>query len=247
MQDYERKPIDERDRRPVEGVEQVHVTTRDRLERERAVDDSRRLELALPEALNIDRDRVRWGPIWAGVLAALTTLLLMSALGIAIGLTAINAGAAAAEGAPPAGTGTASAVWGSISAIVAFLVGGFVAGRTSAVFDRNWGAWNGALVFMLALPLTLLLASQGLGMLVGALSNFSGALNINPGDVTGAGGAAPNVSPADVARAAETARNAALGTLAAIILGVASGAIGGALGTRRTVDLDRTDAELRRS
>ncbi len=35
--------------------------------------------------------------------------------------------------------------------------------------------------------------------------------------------------------------------LAAIILGVASGAIGGALGTRRTVDLDRTDAELRRS
>ena len=47
------------------------------------------------------RDRVHWGPIVAGLLTALTTLLLLSLLGLAVGLTTVNAGTAAAQGAPP--------------------------------------------------------------------------------------------------------------------------------------------------
>ena len=50
------------------------------------------------EAVPLADDRVRWGPIWAGLLTALTSLLLLSLLGAAIGLSALDAGAAAARG-----------------------------------------------------------------------------------------------------------------------------------------------------
>src|SRR5215211_1068751 len=112
-------------------------------------------DVAIPEAYNLGRDRVRFGPVVAGLLTALTALLLLGLLGVAIGLTA-------ADGSDP-GAGTFSAIWGALTGLVAFGLGGYVAGRTAAVFDRRWGALNGALVFMLGVPLTLWLAGQGLG------------------------------------------------------------------------------------
>lgn len=180
------------------------------------------------------RDRVRWGPIVAGLLTALTSLLLLSLLGAAIGLTTVNAGTAAAQGGPPPGLGTNSAIWGAVSAILSFLLGGYVAGRTAGVFDRGWGALNGALVFMLAVPLILWLASQGLGAVLGALGNV-GSLrpDVAQGAADQARSAAANANPVDVARAAEAARNTAWGTLLGSLLGLGSSALGGWLGTRQ--------------
>ena len=56
----------------------------------------RETQAEIPEAYNLGRDRVRFGPIVAGLLTALTSLLLLGLLGVAIGLTAVNAGDAAA-------------------------------------------------------------------------------------------------------------------------------------------------------
>ena len=50
-----------------------------------------RSQIELPEALNLTRDRVRWGPIWAGLFRALITLIILSLLGRAVGLTAVSA------------------------------------------------------------------------------------------------------------------------------------------------------------
>ena len=210
-----------------------------------ALDHDRDVEI--PEALNLRRDRVHWGPIFAGLLTALTTLFLLSLLGLAIGLTTINAGDAAGQGGPPSDVGRNSAIWGGISAILSFLLGGYVAGRTSAVFNRGWGAFNGAMVFLLGVPLMLWLASQGLGGVLGTVGSFAGGLNADPGQVQNATQnaadqarqAGTNVQPIDVARAAERARNAAWGTLLGSLLGLGSSALGGYLGTRRTVEIDR--------
>lgn len=204
------------------GADAVHV---------REVQESR--TQAVPES-GLGRDRVRWGPIVAGLLTALTSLLLLSLLGLAVGLTTVNAGTAAAQGGPPPGLGTNSLIWGAISAILAFLLGGFVASRTAALFDRNWGALNGALVFMLAVPLLLWLASTGLGAVLGSLGNL-GALRP---DLAGsaadqARAAAQSATPVDVARTAEAARNTAWGTLLGSLLGLGASALGGWLGTRR--------------
>jgi hypothetical protein len=201
----------------------------------------------LPDGFDLRSDRVHWGPIVAGLLTALTALLLLSLLGLAIGLTTLNAGTAAAQGGPPADAGRNSAIWAGIAGILSFLLGGYVAGRTAALFNRGWGALNGALVFMLAVPLILWLAGQGLGTVFGSLGNLSGALANTPGAAQAAQGAAgqaqaaaQNVQPIDVARAAEAARNTSWGTLAGSLLGLAASAFGGWLGTRHPTATERT-------
>ena len=211
-------------------------------------------QIELPEALNLARDRVRWGPIWAGLFTALTTLIILSLLGLAIGLTSVDAGQAAAQGGPPQGVGIGAAIWGALTAIVAFLLGGWVAGWTAAVFDRKWGALNGALVFLVAVPATLLLAGMGLGTLLGSVGGFAGALNIDPGQVQSALQGAANqgqqaagqTQPADVARAAEATRNGAWAALIGLLVGLGASALGGLLGTRREVSLDRATGQVTR-
>jgi len=204
-------------------------------------------EREVPDGFNLGSDRVHWGPIVAGLVTALTTLLLLSLLGLAVGLTTVNAGTAAAQGGPPADVGRNSALWAGVSGIVAFLLGGYVAGRTAAVFSRGWGALSGALVFMLAVPLILWLAGQGLGTVLGSLGGLASGLGNTPGAAQGAQGAAAqaqaaaqNVQPIDVARAAEGARNTAWGALLGSLLGLGASALGGAMGTRHPTATERT-------
>lgn len=214
---------------------------------------SREAEIQIPEAYNLDRDRVRWGPIWAGLLTALTTLLLLSLLGLAVGLTAVDAERAAREGGVPLATGVGTAIWGALSAILAFLLGGFVAGRTAAIFNRRWGALNGALVFLLGVPVILYLAGTAIGGLLGTLGNYAAGLDIDPNQVRAAaqgaanqaGQAAQNAPAEQVGRAAENARNGAWGTLLGLLLGLGASALGGALGTRRDLDVDRRTGNVR--
>jgi hypothetical protein len=212
----------------------------------RQVEEMREREV--PDGFDLQRDRVRWGPIVAGLLTALTSLLLLSLLGLAIGLTTVNAGSAAAQGGPPPEVGRNSAIWAGLAGIVSFLLGGYVAGRTAAIFNRNWGALNGALVFMLAVPLILWLAGQGVGTVLGSLGGLASGLGSHPGAAQGAAAqaqaAAQNVQPIDVARAAEGARNTAWGTLLGSVLGLAASAIGGALGTRHPSMTERTTKRI---
>ncbi|MEA2641674.1 MAG: hypothetical protein QOF51_3068, partial [Chloroflexota bacterium] len=126
----------------------------------------------LPGRFNLVNDRVRWGPIFAGFFVAITTMVMLGLLGLGIGLTGLNAGFSAAQGTPPPQTGTNAAIWGAVSAIIAFLLGGYVAGRTSAVYSRGWAALNGALVFFLAVPVMLWLAGQGFGAVLGTLAQI---------------------------------------------------------------------------
>jgi len=185
--------------------------------------------------------RIHWGPVVAGLLTAITAMTLLSLLGAAIGLTAFSAGAAAVQGAPPADAVRNAAVWGGISALLSFLLGGYVASRVAGLLDRRWGAWHGALVFMLAVPVLFWLAGQGLGGVVGGLSGY--AATFNPGYLADpARAAAPGVNPSDILRAAAAARDAAWGAFLGALLGLGSGAIGGYLGVHHTL----THPDLRR-
>ncbi len=187
---------------------------------------------SVSQALTIPTDRVRWGPIWAGLLSAFFTLLVLSLLGLAIGATTVNTGAAL-QGTGNQNAGAYSAIWAGISAIIAFLIGGYVAGRTAAVPERGWAALNGMLVFLLALPILLWLASQGLGALIGNANHIAGGLGINLGQIGNTGsGTATSITPAQAQQAADTAKNTAWGTLIGLLLGCGAAALGGTLGMR---------------
>jgi len=213
----------------------------------------------LPRTLNISRDRVRWGAIIAGLLVALSTMLLLNLLGLAIGLTTVNAAQATAQGGVPADLGRNTGIWAAISGLVAFLVGGYVTGRTAAVFDRNWGALNGAMVFLLGVPLTLWLASQGLGAILGSVGGLASSLAANPQVAQqaqqGAGQAAQSAqqavqsaqqaaqqNPGAVGDTAARIRDGAWLTMAGLLLGLAASTVGGYLGTRREVSFDHGEA-----
>lgn len=106
--------------------------------------------------------RVSWGGIWGGVLTAVGLLILMAALGLAVGITAADPQATDART-----MGTAAGIWGGVSLLIALFVGGTVATRIGATYDGATGFWEGALVWVVSILLMAYLAASGVSNLVG--------------------------------------------------------------------------------
>ena len=174
----------------------------------------------------VPRDRVRWGPIWAGLLAALGTWILLSVLALAIGAQTVDSTAVDAETASR-GSGIASAIIGLLS----FLLGGYIAGRTAAIRGPLSGLLHGFLVWALGLLLILALSSFGLGQLFGAAGNLVNRFGALAND------AGTNLNRE---RVAENITNGAWGALAGLGLPALASTIGGLLGDR-TRRSDRSD------
>jgi hypothetical protein len=81
-------------------------------------------------------------------------------------------GASVLEPANSAGEiGTWAAVWGAISAVLAFLVGGWIAARTAAVDGSFAGLMNGLMVGAGGLLFIIWLSASGLGNLFGTIGS----------------------------------------------------------------------------
>ena len=82
---------------------------------------------------------IRWGAIIGGLVGGTATYLLLSLLGVAIGLTAVDPQAAEPVGGVPLATG----IWTGISMLVGAFVGGYVAGRMSGLARSVDGMLHG--------------------------------------------------------------------------------------------------------
>lgn len=208
-------------------------------------------EAEIQPALNLLKDRIHWPAVIAGLVTALTAQMFFSLLGIATGLTNLNLGGDWME-VSAQNFSTYMMVWSAVSALVAFFLGGFLASRSAAVFSRGWGALNGAMVFLVSVPLMLWLASAGIGSLFGALGNFAAMLNVDPASmqqtftqITSSGQIIPGgASPEQLQQSAEVARNAALGVLGAMLLGLIASTVGGLTGVRRAVEINTATGEV---
>jgi hypothetical protein len=177
------------------------------------------------------RDSIRWGPIWAGLITALTTFLLLQLLAIGLGLVDIGPGSDGGGGWVP-----------GLIGLIAFFTGGAVAGMTSAIRGPGSGLLNGFMVWALGTVLILLLSALGLGQLFGALGNVAG--QVGPGAISGAAqsaqGSAPNVSPQEAEQALQTG---AIGAFFGLLLSALASMLGGLLGGRSSDPIGRpTDA-----
>jgi hypothetical protein len=193
-------------------------------------------------------DRVRWGAVLAGLFTAISILLTLTVLGLAIGLASWD------PNTPGTALGIGAGVWGLVTSIIAFGIGGFVAGRTGALPGRDHGFVNGGMVWTVAIPLMLWVLGSGLGTLLNAAANVAdegiAAIIQNPAAVTtavaplaegdaaaGEAGAAGEaqvspVSPQQADEAANDASRTAWGTLLWMGIGFAAAALGGAAGAR---------------
>ena len=146
-----------------------------------------RRRIAYPAAVRAEGMRVSWGGVFGGVLVALGFLLLMTALGVAVGISAAQPGET--DAATP---GTGAGIWGGLSLLIALFLGGWVSTRIGAIFDGTTGFFEGALVWVVSVLLMLYFAASGIGMLAGGAFKLVGGAAQALGSVVQQG--APDVS-----------------------------------------------------
>lgn len=119
-------------------------------------------------------DRVRWGPIFAGLAIALSTQLVLSAIGAAIGSNNI-----AGSGSPRSDVddvGTAVGVWSIISLLISLFIGGWMTTRTCGPMNRSTALLNGAILWATTLAVSAWLLSSG-------VSGAFGVVGANAGEI----------------------------------------------------------------
>jgi hypothetical protein len=137
------------------------------------------VEAAFDERTNIlppQGPRVRWAGVMSGLFVALGVLMLMGALGLAIGVTALG-DLRAATGETASGLGIGAGVWAFITMLVALLLGGMVSTKVTDRPDRPGALIHGVLVWVLFSLFTVWMIASGVSLglsgLFGALSGFA--------------------------------------------------------------------------
>ena len=182
-------------------------------------------------------ERIRWGAIVAGLFAALSTLILLTVLGIAIGLSAYDPGDL------NRGWSIGAGIWSAISMIVAFIVGGWIAGRWGAPYGFNSPLLHGAMVWAVAIPLSLFVLGS-IGSMFGSAAATGAMTQSDRFD--GAQPAGATIGDQATGRQAtenmtDSAAGAAWGTLISLLLGLGAAAMGGYLGAGGADDRNRYD------
>ena len=126
--------------------------------------------------------RVSWGAVFAGLVIATALQVVLTVLGAAIGLTALDG--------PDSGRafGIGAGIWALLVPVVTLFVGGSTAGRLADVRDRADGFIHGALVWGLALLLATYLLGTGASRILGGTLNLAG--NLTGSAVSAAGSVA---------------------------------------------------------
>lgn len=146
--------------------------------------------------------KISWGAVFAGVVLALTTHLLLNMLGIGIGAATIDPGAAG-DGTPSASAfAWSAAIWWIVAGIVAAYAGGFVASRVSGKSSHSTGGWHGLTSWALTTLTIFYMLSTTLGSIAG------GAYNVVADTVSGVANVTGTVAQATGDMAQYAARNA---------------------------------------
>ncbi|OUL29949.1 hypothetical protein [Nostoc sp. 106C] len=177
-------------------------------------------------------DLVRWGPIISGVLVALVTQLILSAL-----FGAIGAGNVAGSGAPRTiAPNVASNVglWSTIGLLISLFTGGWVTARACGPMNRNTALLNGAILWATTLALSSWLLASGVSGAFGvAASNAAAVLNQTQQPIGNVPQNIPNVSAQQAREIAAATSRGLWWFVFGSLLGLAASLIGAVAGARR--------------
>jgi hypothetical protein len=158
---------------------------------------------------------VDWSAVWVGALSAVVVSLIIALIGMAIGAHAI----AATRIVRWKEFGFGSLIFSVLGAFLAFTVGGWVAGRISGFRLSEPAILHGAIAWLVGVSLIVTLGTMGTTAF-GPWYRGIGGFRVSAVPAT-----VP--APAEDPDAARAARNAALGGVTAILLGLVGAAIGG--------------------
>ena len=155
---------------------------------------------------------VYWGAVWAGALSALALALIFGLVGTALGAHQVGKNA---------GNLHDMSFWGLVfsvaGAFFSFVLAGWVASSIAGLRRAEDAALHGALTWLVALPLFLVLAAFGAASFFGTW--YGGLAGTPVWATSSAVGADPN--------AAAVARNSAIGAVTALLVGLVGSCIGG--------------------
>ena len=185
-------------------------------------------------------DRVRWGPIISGLLVALATQLILSAL-----FGAIGAGSIEDSGRPRTiASNVASNVgmWSTIGLLISLFTGGWVTARACGPMNRNTALLNGAILWATTLALSSWLLANGVSGAFGVAASNAGAV-FNQAQQQGATlpQNAPNVTAQQAREIAANVRQGLWWFVIGSLLGLLASMIGAVTGVRNP-RVNRTEA-----
>lgn len=121
------------------------------------------------DLISIQRPRMSWQAILAGVILVMALEVLLGVLGAALGFGALHPGG---QDTPDAGTlATNAGLWSIGSTVVSLVLGGWATARLAGVVSRSDGMLHGLVIWGLALLLTVYLIASAAG---GAFSVLGG-------------------------------------------------------------------------
>jgi len=180
-------------------------------------------------------NRASWGAVFAGVVLALVTQLILNLIGVGIGASTLDPAGTAS---PSAATFSAGAgLWWVLSGIIAALVGGYTAGRLAGQPSKASGGWHGLTAWALATLVIFAMLTTAIGAIAGGafwtLANLAGgtAQTLGVTAQTAVQVAAPGVSGAadPLADIERTVRSATGGTDPAALRDAAVSAVRAAI------------------
>ncbi|WP_166333222.1 hypothetical protein [Sphingobacterium chungjuense] len=110
--------------------------------------------------------RISWSAVVTGVLLAIIIQLLLSMLGVGIGLTSFSP---TTDSNPFSGYGTGTIIWWFISVLLSLFAGGWVAGWLNNSADKIDNIVHGALTWAIFTLLSLYVVTSSLGNILGGI------------------------------------------------------------------------------
>lgn len=139
-----------------------------------ATTELRNEPLIVAPSANLQGMRIHWGGVWSGLLVTAGILLLLSVLGLAIGISTVDVGPT--EDLNARGLATGAAIWSGVSLLIALFFGGMVATRGSMVFGRAAGFIEGMLLWVLTMFALIYMAASGVGMVTSGVMGALGGM-----------------------------------------------------------------------
>lgn len=176
-------------------------------------------------------DRVRWGPIISGLLVALATQLILSALVGAIGAATIEGSGRPRTITPDVATNVG--IWSTVGLLISLFTGGWVTARACGPMNRNTAILNGAILWATTLTLSSWLLTSGVSGAFGVASTYAGpAISQAQQQGTNLAQNIPQVSAQQARAIASNLRTGLWWFVFGSLLGLLASVIGTITGTR---------------
>lgn len=178
-------------------------------------------------------DRVRWGPIIAGIVIAIASQLILSALGASIGLTA------GANGSDLGDVGIGVGIWAIVSLLISLFIGAWIMASTCGPMVKKTALLNGAILWATTLAVSGWLLASGVSGAFGIVASNAGEVLNQVQEPGGANvpadpnAAVPNIPPSQAQDYASNAAKASWSFLFGSLLGLVAALVGSTVGARK--------------